>query len=822
MDTNWKDTENKPMSGRAKRGGLPLLLAMMLGFSLLLHGFALLLLGGWHGLADFEYLRGDLARYPDYARAMSDLYRAVAVCVAGAGDAMGQPTGEVTIINRDEAKVFDAAMQQPDAGTGEYWETDQVNLGLSGEEAEEEMREYLGSILETDGRNGIGQVGIAVIGPDGKLQADYPVASPFHEDGTPAVPSGWRLELYWDGKTLTAANDKILAAYQDTPYDIRPLEEQMADTRIAIITRSWDSTDGLLSSWYFSNISLRAPAHSASIDHALSVLCLCEGAAGLLLILPGLIFRRRRIAGAESLARFTGWFLVEFKIVMLAAAVLLGMVLLTSFIDNYWYLTQLSVTVLGLLCLLIVTTAAFLLTDLIHNGGAVFQNNLFQLGRRAIGTMTANSPLERRLSVRIWLSVLPAIVGGAGILLFFPMLIFGGNGAGLVLLLLCVLLIPVGGILLLLTALRSSRRMGQMAKQVSDLAAGGEAQPLSLPRTDPFIPLQQDLVSLQQGVRRAVEAQLRSERISMQSERMKVELIANVSHDLKTPLTSVVNYADLLCEERLASPADHYAQVLREKAYRLKTMVQDVFDISKAASGNIQIRKTEKGYEIHALKETEITAQLSGRGETDDLLAVKFHVKNQNLQRDMYIRLEGQTNRLSAEKGYEYANKNQDFSYTVTTEKQKDKAVFIFGKGSYIIEDIQIFTGNLEELREEKLCENPLEGIWFSEGGDRLTGAVRTEKQGYLITSIPYDKNFKITVDGENVEKKKVNTAFLGAKIPKGVHSISISYQAPGKNAGLFLTGGGLVCLAVLVMGRLCRRLLAGCWERNLVNRKLP
>ncbi len=590
MDTNWKNTENKPMSGRAKRGGLPLLLAVMLGFSLLLHGFALLLLGGWHGLADFEYLRGDLARYPDYARAMSDLYRAVAVCVAGAGDAMGQPTGEVTIINRDEAKVFDAAMQQPDAGTGEYWETDQVNLGLSGEEAEEEMREYLGSILETDGRNGIGQVGIAVIGPDGKLQADYPVASPFHEDGTPAVPSGWRLELYWDGKTLTAANDKILAAYQDTPYDIRPLEEQMADTRIAIITRSWDSTDGLLSSWYFSNISLRAPAHSASIDHALSVLCLCEGAAGLLLILPGLIFRRRRIAGAESLARFTGWFLVEFKIVMLAAAVLLGMVLLTSFIDNYWYLTQLSVTVLGLLCLLIVTTAAFLLTDLIHNGGAVFQNNLFQLGRRAIGTMTANSPLERRLSVRIWLSVLPAIVGGAGILLFFPMLIFGGNGAGLVLLLLlCVLLIPVGGILLLLTALCSSRRMGQMAKQVSDLAAGGEARPLSLPRTDPFIPLQQDLVSLQQGVRRAVEAQLRSERISMQSERMKVELIANVSHDLKTPLTSVVNYADLLCEEQLASPADHYAQVLREKAYRLKTMVQDVFDISKAASGALPL-----------------------------------------------------------------------------------------------------------------------------------------------------------------------------------------------------------------------------------------
>ena len=237
---------------------------------------------------------------------------------------------------------------------------------------------------------------------------------------------------------------------------------------------------------------------------------------------------------------------------------------------------------------------------------------------------------------------------------------------------------------------------------------------------------------------------------------------------------------------------------------------------------SIQIRKTKKGYEIHALKETEITAQLSGRSETDDLLAVKFHVKNQDLQKDMYIRLEGQTNRLSAEKGYEYTNKNQDFSYTVTTGKQKDKAAVTFGKGSYIIEDIQVFTGNLEELRGEKLCENPLEGIWFSEGGDRLTGAVRTENQGYLITSIPYDRNFKITVDGEKVETEKVNTAFLGAKIPKGVHSISISYQAPGKNAGRLLTGGGLAYLAVLAMGRLCRRLLAGCLERNLVNRKLP
>ena len=77
----------------------------------------------------------------------------------------------------------------------------------------------------------------------------------------------------------------------------------------------------MLSSWYFSNVALRTPARNASVDHALSVFCLAEGAAGLLLVLPALLFRRRRIAGAAAYARFTGWFLVEFKLAALIGAV---------------------------------------------------------------------------------------------------------------------------------------------------------------------------------------------------------------------------------------------------------------------------------------------------------------------------------------------------------------------------------------------------------------------------------------------------------------------------------------------------------------------
>ena len=73
-----------------------------------------------------------------------------------------------------------------------------------------------------------------------------------------------------------------------------------------------------------------------------------------------------------------------------------------------------------------------------------------------------------------------------------------------------------------------------------------------------------------------------------------------------------------------------------------------------------------------------------------------------------------------------------------------------------------------------------------------------SENTGYLITSILYDKNFRITIDGEEVETEKVNTAFLGGKVPKGAHRIQISYQAPGKGTGFFLTGLGMVFLVSL------------------------
>lgn len=95
------------------------------------------------------------------------------------------------------------------------------------------------------------------------------------------------------------------------------------------------------------------------------------------------------------------------------------------------------------------------------------------------------------------------------------------------------------------------------------------------------------LENIRQGMAGAVDEQ-------MKSERMKVELIANVSHDLKTPLTSIISYVQFLKEEEgLPEHVKDYVKILDEKSQRLKNMVQDVFAVSKAASGELPMNMEE-------------------------------------------------------------------------------------------------------------------------------------------------------------------------------------------------------------------------------------
>lgn len=84
---------------------------------------------------------------------------------------------------------------------------------------------------------------------------------------------------------------------------------------------------------------------------------------------------------------------------------------------------------------------------------------------------------------------------------------------------------------------------------------------------------------------------------SLKNERMKTELITNVSHDIKTPLTSIINYIDLLKRENPTDPKIcGYLEILEEKAQRLKNLTEDVVEASKASTGNISLEMTDLNF----------------------------------------------------------------------------------------------------------------------------------------------------------------------------------------------------------------------------------
>lgn len=97
-----------------------------------------------------------------------------------------------------------------------------------------------------------------------------------------------------------------------------------------------------------------------------------------------------------------------------------------------------------------------------------------------------------------------------------------------------------------------------------------------------FSPFKQEIQKIQTGFKKAVDEEVKSQR-------MKTELITNVSHDLKTPLTAIITYVNLLKDEKDETKREDYIEVLERKSLRLKVLIEDLFEVSKASSKNITL-----------------------------------------------------------------------------------------------------------------------------------------------------------------------------------------------------------------------------------------
>ena len=125
-----------------------------------------------------------------------------------------------------------------------------------------------------------------------------------------------------------------------------------------------------------------------------------------------------------------------------------------------------------------------------------------------------------------------------------------------------------------------SKDLDEVKKGVSQVRNGNAAYKIPEPKCSDMKGLAENINDIARGIDEAVAAKVKAER-------MKTELITNVSHDLKTPITSIISYTELLLQmEELPQEARDYVSVIAKKSDRLKKLTQDLFDISKVQSGN--------------------------------------------------------------------------------------------------------------------------------------------------------------------------------------------------------------------------------------------
>lgn len=143
-----------------------------------------------------------------------------------------------------------------------------------------------------------------------------------------------------------------------------------------------------------------------------------------------------------------------------------------------------------------------------------------------------------------------------------------------------------------------------------------------------FKSLANDVNNIGEGLENSIEGRIKSER-------MKSELITNVSHDLKTPLTSIINYVELIKKEEDISPdyLKDYVNVLDKKSKRLKVLIEDLFEASKASTGNIEL-------ELVKLDLKQLLRQSIGELE-DKLEAAKLSLRINLTEEDTFVLADG-------------------------------------------------------------------------------------------------------------------------------------------------------------------------------------
>ena len=130
---------------------------------------------------------------------------------------------------------------------------------------------------------------------------------------------------------------------------------------------------------------------------------------------------------------------------------------------------------------------------------------------------------------------------------------------------------------------RQQRDLGKLIRQIERISEGDLKADADIPKESLYYNASKQLSNIGSGLDKSLQDQ-------MKGERMKIDLITNVSHDLKTPLTSIISYVDLLARDDSLSPeARDYVTILNQKTERLKNTIADLFELAKSTSGEAKV-----------------------------------------------------------------------------------------------------------------------------------------------------------------------------------------------------------------------------------------
>lgn len=230
--------------------------------------------------------------------------------------------------------------------------------------------------------------------------------------------------------------------------------------------------------------------------------------------------------------------------------------------------------------------------------------------------------------------------------------------------------------------------------------------------------------------------------------------------------------------------------VVVDNNYNMETedIIQKIdFDIETLVNYVDLIKKDD--YYYIDVKE-EISFDIKVENLENKLLLIEINGLEENScnNDDLSININGIENRLSCST-WIYNNHNNNFNYLIN-EKNLNNLKIHMTQGYYKITDINVYTMDQKYLNRTFDMMTDIEI-----NNNIMSGNIDVTNDGYMVLSVPYDENFKVYLDDQLTEYEKVNTAFIGFKINKGSHRITLKYYAPGKDVGVILFLVGLLSI---------------------------